>query len=546
MYITFPDFWLNSCLVLHLGEASRTTSRMMQPTKRLRTKTPPPRMVQEPVAMLEDFAAQEDPKARRRSFLVTIPHPTSPWTADGYQLRPPETCSKQVLLEAFLDACAHPDYQDRKSRLESCTVKPDKVGVFKELHRANADGHIHGHAHLAVAFLTEVRFLPLKRALLHRHGLASHWSAHEGYFSTIRYCWWPSPSKLESSLDKSPLMWAQGRPHPPLDECCHEPITALALRKRRTHAERRAAEEGKKEPRVTESDVYAIVVQKGFKNTPDDRTAHKQLIAHVKAHSSKAMWDYSWKNRARLSAVIDDVWQWEHIEASLAQERASRMELLKAAAAADCVCKGQWLAAVAASFIANGIDVRALCSDVLQLLDNGRAPGTPVLVLAGKTGGEGKSLFLKALISVFGDAQVLDSPVPGNFPLLGLLDSKVCFFDEWRFDTSVLPWSLQCVLYDGSNVTVNRPQNVAGQVGHVKYRGTSPIFVTTKLSDIEQLAKWAALDPTTGKPGDSEASMIYRRLKVYPFCTKIQPPPPGLPYCGKCFAQLVMQQGSMM
>ena len=172
--------------------------------------------------------------------------------------------------------------------------------------------------------------------------------------------------------------------------------------------------------------------------------------------------------------------------------------------------------------------------------------GAARLVLAGKSGGEGKSLFLKALISVFGDAQVLDSPVAGNFPLLGLFDSKVCFFDEWRFDTSVLPWSLQCVLYDGSNVTVIRLQNVAGQVGHGKYRGTSPIFVTTKLSDIQELAQWAAVDPKTGRPGDSEASMIYRRLKVYPFSTKIQPPPPGLFYCGKRFAQLVMQQGSMV
>ena len=140
--------------------------------------------------------------------------------------------------------------------------------------------------------------------------------------------------------------------------------------------------------------------------------------------------------------------------------------------------------------------------------------------------------------------QVFETPVRGNFPCLGLLGSKVCFWDEWRFGTDVLPWSLQCLLYDGSNVPVNRPQNVAGQIGHTKYEGTSPIFVTTKLDDVRRLESAASIDPDTGRPGDSEASMILRRLKVYRYTERIAKPPPGLPYCARCFAELVLNQSS--
>ena len=57
-------------------------------------------------------------------------------------------------------------------------------------------------------------------------------------------------------------------------------MTATALSKRREFAERKAAEEHKKEPRVTELDLYSVIVEKGFKNTADDRTAHKHLVKH--------------------------------------------------------------------------------------------------------------------------------------------------------------------------------------------------------------------------------------------------------------------------
>eukprot|EP00973_Karenia_brevis_P061948 8616170-Karenia_brevis.AAC.1 len=64
-------------------------------------------------------------------------------------------------------------------------------------------------------------FMPIKRALLERHGLASHWSAsHNGYWSPIRYLYCPTVKKPEASLDKSYVLWAcPPLKHPALDDC---------------------------------------------------------------------------------------------------------------------------------------------------------------------------------------------------------------------------------------------------------------------------------------------------------------------------------------
>ena len=90
--------------------------------------------------------------------------------------------------------------------------------------------------------------------------------------------------------------------------------------------------------------------------------------------------------------------------------------------------------------MANGIDLAELCADVLRSLTAGRSEATPVLVMAGSRGGEGKSFFLKPLISVYGHEYVFPAPEPGSFPLIDLPGKKVALLDDWRFDKSVLPF----------------------------------------------------------------------------------------------------------
>ena len=61
---------------------------------------------------------------------------------------------------------------------------------------------------------------------------------------------------------------------------------------------------------------------------------------------------------------------------------------------------------------------------------------------------------------------------------------------------------------------------------------------------MERLGEAAALNAVTGQPNDAEASMIRRRLKVYPCETRIPKPEPKVPYCSSCFAELVCQYGT--
>ena len=116
------------------------------------------------------------------------------------------------------------------------------------------------------------------------------------------------------------------------------------------------------------------------------------------------------------------------------------------------------------------------------------------------------------------------------------------FLDDWGFDRSVLPYATQCRWYDGSAVRVQRPQNQSGLTGHVVYQGSAPIFAATKLDDIERLEWLSAINPVTGVPHDMNASMCFRRLKVYKFRVRIAKPDQQIPFCPVCFARLILSQ----
>ena len=443
------------------------------------------RSAQEPLAELPDFEAEETQGARKCVCNVTFPHPKQPASAEGVTLVAPETLGRPELLRRVLAACAAPAYA---STWYTGSVALDRAAVFQELHKESAEGETHKHNHVAVMALEPFRFLPVKRALLYNFGLASHWSCtHEGYWSVIRYCAVASEKKPRATLDPEPLLWARVGQHPPLLECCHEPLTAAALRKRKQRSDDLAAETGAKPARISEIDVWPVIVGKGFANTPEDRNAHLRLIAFAKQSCSVQMQQFLFRIRARLPGLIDDIWAWERVEETLAVAGSTRLDILKRAANGPCVCDGQWCASVVASFMDNRINVRELCSDVLKALTVGRDESVPIVVLAGSFGGEGKSLFLKGLWAVFGKEWVFPTPVRGNFPLLELPGKKVCFLDDWRFDETVLSWGVQCLWYDGSIMPVNRPQNQQGVQGHVLYSEKAPIFATTKLVNVEAL-----------------------------------------------------------
>ena len=53
------------------------------------------------------------------------------------------------------------------------------------------------------------------------------------------------------------------------------------------------------------------MVSNNFRNEGDDDTAHKQLIRYAKKHCTRDMQQFLFKIRARLPALIEDIWAWE-------------------------------------------------------------------------------------------------------------------------------------------------------------------------------------------------------------------------------------------
>ena len=108
------------------------------------------------------------------------------------------------------------------------------------------------------------------------------------------------------------------------------------------------------------------------------------------------------KNRHKLSALVDDIWQWENVGEALLVARRSRLDSLHVALRSPCTCGGRWRAVAVDVLDKNRLDKSQLCRDIYASLLHGRCETVPVVVFAGKHGGEGKSLLLKPLKEVFG------------------------------------------------------------------------------------------------------------------------------------------------
>ena len=84
-------------------------------------------------------------------------------------------------------------------------------------------------AHVALKGDRSFYFAPVKRSLLQRSGLASHWSAtHDGYWSAVSYGCCASTKKPAETLDPSPLLWAaSGEPGCPAERHVRSPLGSM-------------------------------------------------------------------------------------------------------------------------------------------------------------------------------------------------------------------------------------------------------------------------------------------------------------------------------
>ena len=187
--------------------------------------------------------------------------------------------------------------------------------------------------------------------------------------------------------------------------------------------------------------------------------------------------------------------------------------------------------------VLNRINVPELCHSVLHSLKTGRSEDVPVVVLLGRFGGEGKSLFFAPLRPLYGAHHVQERPPGGLFSLLGIETKKIAILDEWMFGDEDLPLPMQLLWLEGKPVPLCLPQNQ--HAGHASYRGTAPVFVTAPEEAL------AALSASAGQQVSGTASMLMRRLKIFMYTVPIpKPPAPPLVPCPRCFATLVTTEAA--
>ena len=500
--------------------------------KRLRTKTPD-RAVRGHLLRLD--LEPEDDNAKKMVYLLTASHPLRKHSSCGVLLRAPNTYSKADLLKALLDACEQPMYNNLGNAARASHVELSQCGIFQEYHSPNASGEIHIHYHVPMVAVEGFRWGPVKRALLQRHRIATHWSSnHVGYANALRYCAWPSEKKHASVLDGNPLLWSSAGPghHPPLFEACQPPTTAALLQRRREVKVLQAAEKGEAEPRPSEIDVWPLVVKHNIRNTADNDEAYLKLIKVAKESCTPRMVSYLFSIRKKLPSLIEDVWTWETVSDRVLESQQTRLDALNAAMHKDCVCDGQWPAHVKKALDANKIDAAELAHDMYTSFDQGRGENTKVVTLAGLRGGEGKSFIFYPFSEVIGERYLQDTLPKGNFPLMDIMNKKIVLLDEWRFNSSVLPLAYQLLWFEGKPVPVARPQN--HEQGNCMYRGSAPIFITTGLKRLDKMMEEAAATEQSGH--SSEATMLLRRLKIYKFTKPLPPPASHVARCAHCFA----------
>eukprot|EP00973_Karenia_brevis_P078686 10922065-Karenia_brevis.AAC.1 len=300
-----------------------------------------------------------DEEARNQVFLVTFSallnreqEGTVP--AGLPPLRDPSKLTKPDLRDAMLDAIANPIFErgpmggrPRKDGL----LQAHTLVLGQEPHATRPDDK---HTHIAVKVTPVTIFLPMKRALRQRHGLASHWStSHTQLWSAVRYI--TTPTEKKKDVDPEPLAWTASGVPLNLYEASQEAWNAAVLKRRRETAAMKPLEgktagrkNGTTKERFSKMDFTNMVIAEDLK-TPAD------VMAYVQDKGSSLMQSWVCKQQRRLKEMIEEAFQWEQARQESHNLKKSDWSIIEECAQKTCACGADgcvWWAA-AMSFFAN-------------------------------------------------------------------------------------------------------------------------------------------------------------------------------------------------
>ena len=207
---------------------------------------------------------------------------------------------------------------------------------------------------------------------------------------------------------------------------------------------------GKTAPRFKEADLWPICVENKFH--PSDPSFTAKINAFAKEKGGAEMLQFCIHNQDSLLSIGEKIWAVEDAEKIIRENAKTRLQIVQETAQQPCVCvtAGKWKGCARHLLQSNQISEMELTAAIHESLDRGRVKGGCV-TLCGQQGNEGKSFILRPLLQVFGEKKVFQTPSASSFPLLGIEDSRIIFWDDYRFSTQVLSISQQLLLLEGGS-----------------------------------------------------------------------------------------------
>ena len=393
--------------------------------------------------------------------------------------------TRGVVRDAVLDAIANPARGSRGGRPSTVMLGVQKMVVFEEEPK---------HFHVALKLTKKMTFLPLKLALRHRSGLASHWSpTHTQWWSAVRYGTFATERK--TFVDEGPLVWVASGGELNLYEESQEPFNAAASKRRREAAAARAGGEGAgkkaKAERFSSVDFKALVLAEGL------MTANA-VMEYAQQKGSAAVCDYVSRHQSRLRQLLSEAEDWSRAPEAAALERQSDWALLGKLSEEPCTCTEsgpcEWLRAAGASFRRNSgtLDERRFAACLAKVIAEGPGKNSRVPLLVGVTNA-GKSTVLDPIDVVFGPEKVFHTPAIGSsMPLsnLAVKEKRFVYFDDFHpvaFASSphrspTLPVITFLKLFAGQHLEVQVPLNQ--NLGNVDLAWRRGAAITSKMEGL--------------------------------------------------------------
>ena len=400
-------------------------------------------------------------------------------------------------------------------------VKPEHWAWCLERHLDNGF-----HYPLALKLTGPKKWLECKRSLQRTHGIIVHFSDHNDYYSAYKYI-----SKYDENIHRSPN-------HPNLDEVissktkgCHRAYHQKRATKRvssstSTHQSlEKDLYSNKKIKKLSNIDVSEFIQKHDIK----DQTSLLAIANTQKEQGKKDLAQYVFSRSSRnIDELIKQTWRMKRAADVLDRQKASRMQLIRDAAAGSCVdaCDGVWLRCAKEVLVNNKVHPILFAAAIRNLLTLGRGKYRNVMIV-GVTNCA-KTFLFKPLELVF---NTFSNPATDKYAWVGTENAEIILLNDFRWTRELIEWKSLLLLLEGDRVNLPAPKNHF--VNDICIDSDVLIFATSK-DVIKYRGSYNAEDK-------SEDDMMASRWKVFRFTHSIpESEQKKIEPCPHCFSQLVL------